>query len=248
MDLKRRDLLLATGLTLVFGRAAHARILKDEPYIFPAASVRRRLSLKNIHTGETFNGPYRDSIGPIPSAMVDLALFLRDHRENVSGPVYVETIDFLTDVIDRAGVERATVLSAYRTKKTNEMLASRIFGVAEKSKHLEGRAIDITLDKNLSPAAKIARHMGRGGVGWYPDNNFIHLDSGPIRNWIVDHSERAVAAKANGTDKDANGRVFHIFQPAQIAESGKAISRPLTVTERLRLQRAVAKRQAKYAR
>jgi uncharacterized protein YcbK (DUF882 family) len=239
MQLKRRDFLLATGLTLVFGSSANARILSDAPFPFPAHSIPRRLSLTNIHTGETYDGPYRDAIGPIPSAMVDLALFLRDHRENVSGPVFVETLDFLADVIENAGVARATVLSAYRTKKTNEMLASRIFGVAEKSKHLEGRAIDITLDKNLSPAAKIARKMARGGVGWYPDNHFIHLDSGPIRNWTIDDSVRTAAKGTKG------GRVYDVFQPARIAESGQAIKRPLSVRERLQLQRAVAKRQAK---
>jgi len=241
MLLKRRDFLLATGLTLVFGSAAHARILKDEPFVFPARSIPRRISLRNHNTGETFDGLYRDAIGPIPSAMVDLALFLRDHRENVSGPVFVETLDFLADVIENAGLERATVLSAYRTKKTNEMLASRIFGVAEKSKHLEGRAMDITLDRNLSPAAKIARKMARGGVGWYPDNHFIHLDSGPVRNWVIDFNERTLAAGKGGK----NGRVFHVFQPGKIAESGKALKRPLSVKERLQLQRAVAKRQAK---
>jgi hypothetical protein len=121
------------------------------------------------------------------------------------------------------------------------MLASRIFGVAEKSQHLEGRAIDITLDKNLSPAAKVARKMSRGGVGWYPDNHFIHLDSGPIRNWIVDYSERTTVA---GQGDTKGGRVFHVFQPRKIAESGKALKRPLNVKERLQLQRAVARRQA----
>lgn len=241
MLLKRRDFLLATGLTLVFGSAAHARILKDEPFVFPARSTPRRLSLRNYNTGETFDGLYRDAIGPIPSAMVDLALFLRDHRENASGPVFVETLDFLADVIENAGLARATVLSAYRTKKTNEMLASRIFGVAEKSKHLEGRAMDITLDKNLSPAAKIARKMARGGVGWYPDNHFIHLDSGPVRNWTIDYNDHTLTAGRGGK----NGRVFHVFQPSKIAESGKALKRPLSVKERLQLQRAVAKRQAK---
>lgn len=244
MLLKRRDFLLATGLTLVFGSAAHARILKDDPFVFPARSIPRRLSLKNHNTGETFDGLYRDAIGPIPSAMIDLALFLRDHRENVSGPVFVETLDFLADVIQNAGVERATVLSAYRTKKTNEMLASRIFGVAEKSKHLEGRAMDITLDKNLSPAAKIARKMARGGVGWYPDNHFIHLDSGPVRHWTIDYNEGTQTAGGKGS-RTKDGRVFHVFQPGKIAETGKALKRPLTVRERLQLQRAVAKRQAK---
>lgn len=240
MQLRRRDLLLATGLTLVFGRAASARILTDTPYVFPARSIPRRLSLRNAHTGETFDGLYRDNVGPIPAAMVDLAIFLRDHRENVSGPVFVETLDFLADVIESAGQARATVLSAYRTEKTNRMLASRIFGVAEKSQHLAGRAMDITLDSNLAPAAKVARKMSRGGVGWYPTNHFIHLDSGPVRNWTIDATARTTRGK--------DGRVLDIFQPARIAESGKALPRPLSVKERLQLQRAVAKRQAKTGR
>lgn len=240
MDLKRRDFLLATGLTLIFGSAAHARVLTDTPYAFPARSIPRRLFLRNANTGEVFSGPYRDNVGPIPEAMIDLALFLRDHRENVSGPVYVETLDFLADVLDAAGQARATVLSAFRTKKTNDMLAARIFGVAEKSQHLAGRAIDITLDSNLNPAARVARKMSRGGVGWYPTNHFIHLDSGPIRNWTIDATVRGTRTR--------NGRVLDIFQPARIAESGQAIKRPLSVKERLQLQRAVAKKQARTGR
>lgn len=239
MDLRRRDLLLATGLTLIFGPAANASILAEGPYPFPPGSTPRRLTLRNTHTGETFSGLYRDNIGPIPAAMVDLAIFLRDHRENLTGPVFVETLDFLADVIDASGQAGATVLSGYRTKKTNDMLAKRIFGVAEKSQHLAGRAIDITLDSNLQPAAKVARKMSRGGVGWYPTNHFIHLDSGPVRNWTIDHTEQT---------RTRDGRVLDIFQPARIAESGKAIPRPLSVRERLRLQRAVAKTKAKTGR
>lgn len=240
MQLKRRDFLLATGLTLVFGSAAQARVFSEaDPFVFPTASVRRRLQMRHAHTGETFEGLYRDEIGPIPEAMVDLAIFLRDHHDNLSGPVFIETLDFLADLIETTGHAQATILSAYRTKRTNAMLAARIFGVAEKSQHLAGRALDITLDSKLQSAASVARRMSRGGVGWYPSNHFIHLDSGPIRNWTID-----ATAKIRGRD----GRVYDIFQPARIAESGKAIKRPLTVKERLRLQRAVAKKQAKPTR
>ena len=231
MHLRRRDLLIATGLTLVFGSSAHARILVEGgPELLREPSTPRRLFLHNAHTGETFNGLYRDDVGPIPEAMADLAVFMRDHRENVVGPIFVATLDFLADVIDESGNGHAMVLSGYRTKKTNAMLATRIFGVAEKSQHLAGRAVDITLDTKLPNAAAYARKMSRGGVGWYPTNHFIHLDSGPIRNWTI-----------NATARTRNGRVIDIFQPAKIAESGKAISRPLSVKERLQLQRAVAK-------
>jgi uncharacterized protein YcbK (DUF882 family) len=220
MQLRRRDLLLATGLTLVFGPAANARVLLDAaPYVFEPLSKPRRLTLRHAHTGETFDGPYRDSIGPIPSAMVDLAIFLRDHHENLTGPVFVETLDFLADVIDNASQQRATILSAYRTHKTNRMLASRLFGVAEKSQHLAGRALDITLDSNLKSAATVARKMTRGGVGWYPHSHFIHLDSGPIRNWTIDFSD--------------GDNVL-----ASVKSKG-----PLTVKERMRLQRSLAKKQ-----
>jgi uncharacterized protein YcbK (DUF882 family) len=220
MQLRRRDLLLATGLTLVFGSAANARVLLDtDPYVFQPLSKPRRLKLRHAHTGETFDGPYRDEIGPIPSAMIDLAIFLRDHHENLTGPVFVETLDFLADVIESASQARATILSAYRTQKTNRMLAARLFGVAEKSQHLAGRALDITLDSNLRSAASTARKMTRGGVGWYPQSHFIHLDSGPIRNWTIDYSD--------------GGNVL-----ASVKAKG-----PLTVKERLRLQRSLAKRQ-----
>ena len=219
-SLRRRDLLLATGLTLVFGSAANARVLADGDLRYEfKRSTPRWLYLRHAHTGEVFSGLYRDDIGPIPSAMIDLAIFLRDHHENLTGPVYVETLDFLADVVEASGQMRATVLSAYRTKKTNAMLAARIFGVAEKSQHLAGRAIDITLDANLSPAATVARKMSRGGVGWYPHSHFIHLDSGPIRNWTIDLSE--------------GGKALAAVKPKG----------PLTVKERLRLQRELAKKQ-----
>jgi uncharacterized protein YcbK (DUF882 family) len=232
MNMRRRDLLLATGLTLVFGSGANARILGDpgpantytlvdDSGLFPARSTPRWLSLRHAHTGETFHGLYRDDVGPIPEAMIDLAIFLRDHRENKTGPVFVETLDFLADVVERAGQARATILSAYRTKKTNAMLAARIFGVAEKSQHLAGRAIDISLDANLSSAATAARRMSRGGVGWYPRSHFIHLDSGPVRNWTIDVAE--------------GDKLLATVRP----------KRPLTTKERLSLHRALAKKQAK---
>ncbi len=221
MQLRRRDFLLATGLTFVFGASADARILVEGgPDTLFEPSTPRRLFLHHAHTGETFDGLYRDDIGPIPEAMVDLAIFLRDHHENKVGPIFIETLDFLADVIAASGQSRAVVLSAYRTKKTNAMLATRIFGVAEKSQHLAGRAIDISLDAKLASAATLAKKMSRGGVGWYPYSHFIHLDSGPVRNWTMDAVE------------------------AEKMLAGVRPKRPLTVRERLRLQRALAKKQA----
>jgi uncharacterized protein YcbK (DUF882 family) len=175
MELRRRDLLIASGVWLILPRVAYA-----------SPSAPRRLDLKNPHTKETFNGPYRDSAGPIPDAMGDLAEFLRDFHADKVGPVSVATLDFLNDVMAAVGETKATILSAYRTKATNDMLRSRYFGVAEKSQHLLGKALDITFDGKIAKAERAALAMKRGGVGWYPNSHFIHLDSGPVRRWEVD--------------------------------------------------------------
>lgn len=238
MQIKRRDLLLAAGLTLVFGTSASARILIEGGQdTLLSHSTPRRLNLRNARSGETFSGPYRDAIGPLPDAMIELSWFLRDHHEGVRGPLYIETLDFLADVIDRSGHPHATVLSAYRTKKTNAMLATKYFGVAEKSQHLAGRAIDVTLDSRLEQAAGTARSLSRGGVGWYPKSHFIHLDSGPVRNWTIELSVGRRGAKSGTQEAPAD-----IFDTDRIL-SGQKPKRPLTVQQRLKLQRALAKSQ-----
>jgi uncharacterized protein YcbK (DUF882 family) len=173
--LRRRDLLLATGICI---------LLRNNAFALPAGG--RRLMLKNAHTGETFDGPYRDADGPLPGAVADLARFLRDFHVNQTGPVDIGMLDFLADVMSAIDQSSATVLSAYRTRETNERLRATTFGVAEQSMHLFGRAIDVTFDSHLGDAEQVALRMNRGGVGWYPRSHFIHLDSGPMRHWELD--------------------------------------------------------------
>jgi len=152
----------------------------------PEPPVPRRLNLVNAHTGETFSGPYRNDEGPITDAMSDLSIFLRDFHCGASIPIDVNVVDFLANVMDAVGAEKATVLSAYRTPETNEMLARTTFGVAEHSQHMYGRAVDIYLPAHLEEAMQAARAMNAGGVGWYPRSGFIHIDTGPVRNWTLD--------------------------------------------------------------
>ena len=148
----------------------------------------RRLDLRNANTGESFVGPYRDRDGPIPSAVTDLAHFLRDHHVDREGPVSIPTLDFLADVMEAIGQKKATILSAYRTPETNRMLRERYFGVAEKSQHLLGKALDVTFDGSVAKAERAALGMRRGGVGWYPNSHFIHIDTGPVRHWELGYT------------------------------------------------------------
>src|ERR1700730_8945752 len=171
---RRRDLLIATGLSILV------------PAWVARSAVPRRFKLKNVHTGETFEGSYRDATGPIPDAIADLIHFLRDFHVNKVGPLDVGTLDFLADVMDAVGESTASVLSAYRTPETNAKLRATMFGVAEKSQHMYGRAIDVSFDRRLLDAETAARRMARGGVGWYPRSHFVHLDTGPTRSCEMD--------------------------------------------------------------
>jgi uncharacterized protein YcbK (DUF882 family) len=146
----------------------------------------RRLRLNNAHTGETFDGFYRDKNGPMVSALDELSYFLRDHHSGERIAIDVGVLDFLATVMESVGAVSATVLSAYRTRETNRMLARTTFGVADNSQHIYGRALDIHLGERLEDAMETARSMQRGGVGWYPRSRFVHLDSGPVRNWTLD--------------------------------------------------------------
>ncbi|MGH7052938.1 MAG: YcbK family protein [Stellaceae bacterium] len=199
-----------------------------------------RLHLFNPHTGESFNGPYRDATGPIPGAMHELSEFLRDFHCGATIAMDVRVLDFLAAVLAAVGDSRAEILSAYRTPATNAMLARTMFGVAEHSQHMYGRALDIHVEK-LAAAMAAARAMKRGGVGWYPQSHFIHIDCGPVRNWDLD-------------EKNLNRLLLFDPGPMQIGPDGELLvsrrgrvrgfpvaRRPLSVAERLRLHRELAR-------
>jgi uncharacterized protein YcbK (DUF882 family) len=191
----------------------------------PRPAAVRRLRLVNPHTGETFEGAYRDDDGPIGPVVKELCVFLRDFHCGAVTEIDVGVLDFLADVLAAVGAAKATVLSAYRTPETNAMLARTMFGVAENSQHMYGRALDVSLDAKLPEAMEAARAMRRGGVGWYPHSNFIHIDTGPVRNWTLDESGLGNLLVFDGTS----------WTPFTGAH------RPLKVTDRLALERLLAR-------
>jgi uncharacterized protein YcbK (DUF882 family) len=192
----------------------------------PRPPALRRLRLVNAHTGETFDGAYRDDKGPIPAALDELCVFLRDFHCGARTDMDVGVIDFLANVLNAVGETKATILSAYRTPETNAMLAQTTFGVAEHSQHMYGRALDFTLGAKLGNAMEAARTMQRGGVGWYPHSSFIHIDTGPVRNWTLDES--------------GLGNLLLFDGKGGLLPFGGA-HHPLTVSQRLSLQRQLAR-------
>src|SRR5262249_62186436 len=97
----------------------------------PVASGWFRLRLVDAHTGNTFDCIYRDARGPITRVMDELCVFLRDQHSGRMTSIDVGVIDFLADVMVASGQTSAIVLSAFRTRETNAMLARTTFGVAE---------------------------------------------------------------------------------------------------------------------
>ncbi len=167
--------MLLTG----FGHAAMAALPGSEP---------RRLSLVRADNGERFSGSFRNADGPDVGALGELAYFLRDRHVERTIAIDPDLLDFLADVLARVGAPEATLLSGFRAPETNAKLAKTQFGVAERSHHVFGRAIDFFIAQRLADAAETARKMARGGVGWYPGSRFIHLDTGAARYWTLQGS------------------------------------------------------------
>jgi len=194
---RRRFLLRAAGLF-----SAPYRV-----WATPMVSGWPRLRLIDAHTGATFDGAYRDAKGPIARVMDELCVFLRDQHSGRMTSIDVRVIDFVADVMAATGQTSALVLSAFRTPETNAMLARTTFGVAENSQHLYGRALDVRFAGRLADAMAAARAMRRGGVGWYPHSGFIHLDSGPVRNWDLDNDGlQDLLVTARGTPLAPSGK------------------------------------------
>ncbi len=149
-----------------------------------AAGV-RHLALKNLHTPEVLDVVYRRGDQYVPEALAQVEVLLRDYRTGERHPIDAHLLDILYEVAQSMGVDPVfSVISGYRSPQTNSMLHERSAGVASHSLHMEGRAIDVRLTHvNCADLADKALEMQRGGVGYYRQSDFVHLDTGRVRTW-----------------------------------------------------------------
>ncbi|MEQ1802773.1 MAG: DUF882 domain-containing protein [Gammaproteobacteria bacterium] len=151
----------------------------------PAATNPRRLAFYHTHTSETLDIVYSENGTYVPDALAEIRHLFRDFRTGDVHPIDPGLLDLLHDVKQATGGSgRFEIISAYRSPATNHMLAARSNGVADHSLHLQGQAIDVRLPgvqtANLRRAA--LRRAG-GGVGYYPESDFVHIDTGRVRSW-----------------------------------------------------------------
>lgn len=145
----------------------------------------RRLSLNNLHTGEKLDQPYWIEGDYVPETLAEINRVLRDHRSNQVAAIDTQLLDLLHRVNATLGTSRPfQVISGYRSPASNHMLAGNSSGVATRSLHMQGKAIDIRLPGiQLADLRRAGLMLQGGGVGYYPGSNFVHLDVGRVRTW-----------------------------------------------------------------
>ena len=153
--------------------------------LFPAEDS-RSLSFVHTHNGKSLEVTYWSDGEYRHEALQHLRLFLADWRDGKQTDIDPGLFDLLYRIRQAiGGTGRFVVISAYRSPKTNEMLRQRSDGgVAEKSQHLLGKAIDVRLsgvDTRLLYETALA--LQAGGVGYYAKSDFVHVDTGRVRSW-----------------------------------------------------------------
>jgi len=154
----------------------------DEDYTALTSPQAGRYLLYNIHTKEFLN----------LSEITDLwsqdkiNTFFRDWRANATAQIDLRLVSALKTIIDiaklKSNLNRVNIHSGFRTKKTNDMLRLSSSSVAEKSYHVQGRALDFSIEGIPSrDLSKIVLDNFDGGVGVY--RGFVHVDTGPKRVW-----------------------------------------------------------------
>lgn len=152
----------------------------------PDTGRAKSLAFEHTHTGESLSINYSVGDVYVPDALQKLNYFLRDHYTGEVGNVDPALLDLLYDLRNEcSAVAPFQVISGYRCPTTNDSLRKRRGGgVARKSLHMEGRAIDIRLPgMELGDLRDAAQSLKVGGVGYYPGSDFVHLDTGAVRYW-----------------------------------------------------------------
>jgi uncharacterized protein YcbK (DUF882 family) len=145
-----------------------------------------RLLMFHTHTGEHLDVVFRRGGTYVEGALEKLNYFLRDHRTGDVPEYDPRVFDLLSDLtasVNHEG-EELQIICGYRTPHSNEFLRRTTTGVAKNSLHMLAEAIDIRLPSvPLKKFRDAALALRRGGVGFYAQSNFIHVDVGRVRQW-----------------------------------------------------------------
>ena len=168
-----------------FIRAAVLATVVLMPVNSTSSVDQRSLSFYHTHTQKSLEITYAVGGEYVESALEEVNDFLADFRTGDAIVMDPELLDLIYDVRASLGSNGTfEVISAYRSPETNQMLRDAGRGVAKKSQHLLGKAIDVRLrNVDSSDLRDAALSLRRGGVGYYEKSNFVHIDTGRVRRW-----------------------------------------------------------------
>ncbi len=149
------------------------------------AASSRELRLVNTHTGERLQQCYFRDGDFAHEACQRLNHFLRDHRTGDVSAIDPKLFDVLYSVQHEVGHRGAIeIISGYRSHATNAKLNAASPGVAKRSLHMLGKALDIRLSGfDTARLRDAALQLQAGGVGYYAKSDFVHVDTGRVRHW-----------------------------------------------------------------
>jgi uncharacterized protein YcbK (DUF882 family) len=145
----------------------------------------RTIAFRHLHTGEIVSITYKRDGRYDDGALKQINHVMRDWRRNEEVRIDPRAIDIIWEVNREVGGKEAIeIICGYRAPATNQMLRRRSRGVAQASLHTLGKAIDFHIPGVSLEAVRTAGlRLQRGGVGFYPSSNFVHLDVGGVRHW-----------------------------------------------------------------
>jgi uncharacterized protein YcbK (DUF882 family) len=145
----------------------------------------RDLDMFNQNTRETISTVFFCRGGYQKDSLNDLNHFLRDHHCNKSHWMDPNLLTMLYDIQTIFDKKQIEIISAYRAPETNAKLRHQIRGVAKDSLHMQGKAVDMRIrGVDVKMMYDVVKTLGVGGVGYHPRQNFVHLDTGPVRYWV----------------------------------------------------------------
>ena len=153
--------------------------------LFASRRGKKVLNLYSTHLGQTFRAEYFDGERYNITGLFQIDRAMMDFRAWQIARIDLKLIALLQNIQDYVGQHhKISILSGYRSPKTNLYLRRHSRGVAKHSYHMKAEAADIHIEGiRLYKLKDIARGLRMGGVGYYPRSNFIHVDVGPIRHW-----------------------------------------------------------------
>ncbi|CAH0186091.1 hypothetical protein SRABI13_01375 [Erwinia aphidicola] len=167
------------------GAALGVALLPGQAFASLSTARPRVLTLSNLNTGESLKTEFFNGKSYDKDELARLNHFFRDYRANKSKNIDPHLFDQLYRLQTMLDTRKPVqLISGYRSLATNNSLRSHSKGVAKHSYHTLGQAMDFHIEGiSLSIIRKAALSLRAGGVGYYPSSNFVHIDTGPVRNW-----------------------------------------------------------------